>query len=136
MLTSGGTETKEHGFTADAVTRQAQTMLAALDRLERHGYALSKRRIDVLATPERAALGDRIAERLGAIASRKVLEHPYYTGGLRYSLWVTASDGKEIPLADGGTFDWLAKLTANRRAVFAASGIGSQLIPVRFRAPG
>ncbi|HMG21373.1 MAG TPA: hypothetical protein VK607_08660, partial [Kofleriaceae bacterium] len=63
------------------------------------------------------------------------LEHPYYSAGIRYMLWVTAPDGSEVPLADGGAFDWLRRLTANRRAVYVASGIGAQLVAVRFRAP-
>ncbi|HEX2687595.1 MAG TPA: hypothetical protein VHN14_13300 [Kofleriaceae bacterium] len=85
--------------------------------------------------PERAALSDRIAAALGDIAiHRKRLEHPYYSGGLRYMIWVTAPDGTKVPLIDGGSFDWLAKLTSNRRAVYIASGTGAQLIAVRFRA--
>jgi hypothetical protein len=110
-------------------------MLGALDRLERHGFSFGARRVDVLATPERAALGDRIATTLGAIASRKLLEHPYYSGGLRYMLWVTAPNGAEVPLVDGGAFDWLAKLAQNRRAVYVATGAGAQLVAVRFRSP-
>jgi hypothetical protein len=47
-------------------------------------------------------------------------------------LWVTAPDGALIPLFDGGVFDWLAKLTSNRRAVYVASGGGAQLIALRF----
>jgi hypothetical protein len=35
--------------------------------------------------------------------------------------------GDDIPLIDGGTFDWLHKLAANRKLVFVASAIGSQL---------
>ena len=63
------------------------------------------------------------------------LEHPYYSSGLRYRIWVAAPDGEELPLGDGGTFDWLGRLAANRRAVFVGSGLGSQLIALRF-APG
>ena len=48
-------------------------------------------------------------------------------------LWVTAPDGTDVPLIDGGTFDWLTKLTSNRRAVYVASGAGAQLIALRFR---
>jgi trehalose-6-phosphatase len=44
-----------------------------------------------------------------------------------------SNDGTEIPLVDGGAFDWLAKLTSNRRAVYIASGLGSQLVPRMFR---
>jgi hypothetical protein len=132
VLASGGGETKDHGFTVDALVRHVRTMQGALDRLERNGYAFGARRIDVLATQERAKLGDRVAEALGAIATRKPLEHPYYSGGLRYMLWVTAPDGAELPLVDGGAFDWLGKLTSNRRAVYVATGAGAQLIAFRF----
>src|SRR4029077_2195912 len=57
--------------------------------LERHGYAFGARRVDVLAAAPRASLGDRVAQALdgaGATATRAVLEHPYYSGGLRYML--------------------------------------------------
>jgi len=38
---------------------------------------------------------------------------------------------------DGGVFDWLAKLTSNRRAVYVATGAGAQVMALRFRnAPG
>jgi hypothetical protein len=135
VLASGGIETKDHAFTADTFERHIRTMLAALDRLERHGYAFGARRVDILATPQRAAVADRIATSLAATAvQRKLLEHPYYSGGMRYMLWVTPPDGGELPLIDGGCFDWLAKLASNRRAVYVASGAGAQLIPIRFRA--
>ncbi len=130
-LASGGIETRDHAFTVDTVVHHIRTLQAALDRLEQHGYAFGARRVDVLATPARAALGDRIAAAVGG--TRSLLEHPYYSGGLRYMLWVTAPDGKPIPLGDGGTFDWLTKLAANRRAVFVGSGLGAQLVAVMFR---
>jgi hypothetical protein len=142
VLASGGIETKDHAFTADTFERHIRTMLAALDRLERHGYAFGARRVDILATAQRAAVADRIATSLAATAptapgataiQRKLLEHPYYSSGMRYMLWVTLPEGGELPLIDGGCFDWLAKLTSNRRAVYVASGAGAQLIPIRFR---
>jgi hypothetical protein len=135
VLASGGVEAQGHGFTEAAVTRHVQTLLAALHRLEDHGYAFGARHVDLLATPERAQLADRIAAGLtDTTVHRKPLEHKYYSGGLRYVVWVTAPDNTAVPLADGGTFDWLAQLTSNRRAVYVASGIGAQLIAIRFRA--
>ena len=130
-LASGGMQTVQHGFTVETLVAHIRTLQAALDRLEQHGYAFGKRRVDILATPERGEVGDRIATIIGG--ERKLLEHAYYSGGLRYMLWVTAPDGTEIPLGDGGAFDWLAKLASNRRAVFVASGLGAQLVAVRFR---
>lgn len=139
VLASGGIETRDHTFTTGALELHIRTMLGALDRLEQHGYAFGERRVDLLATPERAALADRIAASLAAAlgdlaVERKPLEHPYYAGGLRYMLWVTARDGSRVPLVDGGAFDWLARLLSNRRAVYIASGAGSQLIALRFTA--
>lgn len=134
-LASAGRETADHGFTVDAVVRHVTTWLAALRALEAHGYAFGARHVDVLATPARAALGDRIAGTLADVAvNRKPLDHAYYSGGLRYMLWVAAPDGATIPIADGGAFDWLAQLTANRRAVYVASGLGAQLVAARYRA--
>ena len=133
VLASGGRETRDHSFTVNAVSEHIRTMLRALDRLEQHGYAFGGRRVAVFASPGREALGDRIAESLDATAVRKPLAHAYYSGGLRYQIWVTTPDGSELPLVDGGTFDWLATLAANRRAVFVASGTGAQLIAWAFR---
>jgi hypothetical protein len=135
VLASGGIEARDHAFTVAALERHIRTMLVALDRLEAHGYAFGARRVDLLATPERAAIADRIAASLDGVAvHRTPLDHPYYSAGLRYLLWVTAPDGAAIPLIDGGAFDWLAQLSANRRAVYVATGAGAQLIAFRFRA--
>ena len=135
VLASAGIEARDHAFTVAALERHIRTMLAALDRLEAHGHAFGARRVDLLATPARAALADRIAASLdGVAAHRKPLDHPYYSAGLRYLLWVTTPDGAELPLIDGGAFDWLAQLSANRRAVYVATGAGAQLIALRFRA--
>jgi hypothetical protein len=135
VLASGGVETQDHAFTTGTLELHIRTMLGALARLEQHGYAFGERRVDLLATPERAALADRVAAALGDVTvERKLLDHAYYSGGLRYMIWVTASDGATLPLIDGGAFDWLATLLSNRRAVYIASGTGSQLIALRFGA--
>ena len=87
----------------------------------------------MFATEAKAELGDRIVASLGQPAARALLEHPYYNGGLRFQVAAQASDGMEKPLIDGGAFDWVAKLTSNRRAVYVASGLGAQLVPLMFR---
>jgi hypothetical protein len=132
VLASAGNESKDHAFTANTLVLHVRTMLAALDRLEQRGYTFGARRVDVLATPERQKIGDRVAQELGAIASRKALDHAYYSAGLRFMLWVTDPAGESIPLVDGGAFDWLVKLSSNRRAVYVATGAGAQLIAFRF----
>lgn len=134
VLASGGLEQQDHAFTVATLARHAHALLDGLDRLEQNGYAFGARRIDLLATPARAPLAERLAAALKRVRTdHKPLEHAYYSGGLRFMLWVTAPDGREVPLGDGGTFDWLAKLDANRRAVFVASAIGAQLVPSVFK---
>jgi hypothetical protein len=136
VLASAGQEQKEHGFTSETLVLHIQTMLRALDRLEHHGYLFGQRRVEILAAPERQALGDRIAERLGPVEPvRRRLDHPYYSGGLRYTIWATTPDAQHIPLMDGGTFDWVARLSSDHRAVYVASGAGQQLMAGRFRSP-
>ena len=133
-LVSAGLERPDHAFVVEAIAEHMTTMLHALDHLEQHGFAFPDRRITVLATDESAALGDRIAATLGRPAvARALLEHPYYNHGLRFQMSARSSDGIEIPLIDGGAFDWVAKLTSNRKAVYVASGLGSQLVPLMFR---
>lgn len=133
VLASGGREAKDHAFTVQTSVMHIRTMLGALDRLEQHGYAFGARRVEILTTPERQGIGDRIGESLAIAVARKPLDHAYYSAGLRYQIWVTAPDGSELPLIDGGAFDWLTRLAANRRAVYIASGAGAQLIAWRFR---
>ncbi len=133
-LASAGLERQSHAFVVDALAEQVTVMLNALDRLEQQGFAFPGRRITVFATEAKAELGDRIVAMLGQPAvARARLEHAYYNGGLRFQVAAQSSDGLEIPLADGGAFDWVAKLTSNRRAVYVASGLGSQLVPLMFR---
>lgn len=131
-LASAGRETKDHGFTVDTLARHITTIQRALDRLEQHGYRFGQRRVDILATAEKSAVGDRIANAVGG--TRKLLEHPYYNGGVRYMFWVTHESGELVPLIDGGLFDWVAKLTSNRRAVYVTTGMGAQLAAFAFRA--
>lgn len=130
-LASAGRETKDHAFAVAALTRQITTIQRALDRIEQHGYAFGARRIDILATTERSALADRVAAAVGG--EREQLEHPYYNGGVRYMFWVTTPGGESIPLIDGGLFDWVAKLTTNRRNVYVTTGMGTQLLAFAFR---
>jgi hypothetical protein len=137
VLGSAGRETRDHCFTVETLVRHVRTLLAALDRLERLGYSFGVRRVEVFATQARQRIADRVAESFGTIATRKPLEHGYYSGGVRYQIWVTVpADGSSVPLVDGGVFDWVARIASNRRAVFVATGTGTQLIAVRFRAQG
>lgn len=132
VLASAGRETQAHGFSYAALVEHIATMQRALDRLEQHGYRFGARRVDVLAREDKAALADRVATATGA--ARKPLDHAYYSGGVRYMLWVTHDSGEQVPIIDGGLFDWVATLTANQRNVYVASGMGAQLAAHSFRA--
>jgi hypothetical protein len=132
-LATAGRETQNHAFLVDSLVEHVTTHLAALDRLEQHGYAFGARRIKVLATAPRAALGDRIAAAVsGHSVERDLLDHAYYDG-LRFMIYVRTTDGVDIPFIDGGAFDWVAKLASNGRLVFVASGMGAQLAALLFR---
>ena len=133
-LASAGLERQNHGFVVDAVAEHMKIMLHALDQLEEHGFAFPERRVTLLTREDRVTLGDRIVALLGgAVVARALIEHPYYNHGLRFQIAARSSEGIEVPLIDGGVFDWVAKLTSNRRAVYVASGLGSQLVPLMFR---
>lgn len=133
-LVSAGLERQNHAFVVDAMAEHIKTMLHALDQLEQHGFAFPERRITILTREDKAGLGDRIVALLGgAVVARALLNHPYYNKGLRFQITARSSEGIEVPLIDGGAFDWVAKLTSNRRAVYIASGLGSQLVPLIFK---
>jgi hypothetical protein len=132
VLASGGRETKDHGFTVESIVLHVRTMLAALRRLATQGYAFGAPRVQLATTTERRAIGDRVAAALGGDVGRGDLDHPYYSGGVRYQIWVTAPDGESLPLVDGGVFGWLATLASDRRAAFVATGAGAELIALRF----
>ncbi len=132
-LASAGREQKDQAFVVGELSRHIATHLAALDRLERHGYAFPDRRLTVLATADRAHLADRIAEHaFGPPVERQILEHAYYQG-LRFMIASRDINSEESPLIDGGAFDWIGTLTANRKMVFVASGMGSQRAATLFR---
>ena len=132
-LASAGREQRDQAFVVSELATHIATFVAVLDRLERAGFSFPNRRLALLATPERTSLADRIASSVsGLTIERRPLDHPYYAG-LRYMLWCGEGAGGGVPLIDGGAFDWMGTLTANRKMVFVASGMGSQLVPILFR---
>jgi len=135
-LAAAGLERGNHAFVVGAIAEQISVMIDALERLERHGFAFPEKRITVLASEAKAALGDRIAEKVGRPRiARGVLDHQYYDG-LRFQIAARSTDGVDVPLIDGGAFDWVARLASNNKAVFVATGAGSQLVPLLFRQSG
>lgn len=140
-MTSAGHERKDQAFLAESLTEHVQTHISALDRLELHGYAFPDRILKILATPERAALGERVGRGVsgagrasGMTIAFETLTHDYYDG-LRFMISARSTGGEHMPLIDGGAFDWLRKLTSNDKLVFVASGLGSQLAAYLYRLP-
>jgi hypothetical protein len=135
-ITSAGHERKDQALLVESLSEHIQTHLSAMNRLEQHGYGFPDRILKILATPERKALGERIA--MGVVGGTPVvfetLAHDYYDG-LRFMISARAPDGEHMPLIDGGAFDWLRKLTSNDKLVFVASGLGSQLAAYLYRLP-
>lgn len=134
VLTTAGHERKDHGLLVESLSDHIRTHLNAMDRLEQHGYAFSQRIVRLLATPERQPVAKRILLTLpGTPIALEPLEHEYYDG-LRFMISARTEAGDDIPFIDGGAFDWVQKLTANRKHVFVASGLGSQIAAHWFRA--
>jgi hypothetical protein len=134
-LATAGREQRDHGFVVAALVEQIETHLRALELLETQGYAFPGRSVRVLAAPGRERLAERVARALGGVpVSAGALEHRYY-GGLRFSIFTDGTPPGGFPLIDGGAFDWLSKLTSDRRLVFVASGMGEQLVAAQFRRP-
>jgi hypothetical protein len=131
-LATAGREIRNHAFLVEALAEHVTIHLSALDRLEQHGYRFNERRVRILTTDARKALGDRVAEAVTVPVERQPLDHRYYDG-VRFMIDVRTREGAVIPLIDGGPFDWVGKLASNSRLVFVASGMGSQLAAYLFR---
>jgi hypothetical protein len=134
-LATSGHERADQGFVTDALVDHIRTHLAALARLEQHGYAFPARSVKLLATAEREHVARRIGAALALPVEMETLEHPYYDG-LRFMIQAGTGAGESIPLIDGGAFDWLGKLGSNRKLAFVASGMGSQLAACLYRRSG
>jgi hypothetical protein len=134
VLTTAGHERKDHGLLVEALSDHIRTHLAAMDRLEQHGYAFSQRIVRLLTTPDRQSVAKRIVLALpGTPITVDTLEHDYYDG-LRFMISARTAAGDDIPFIDGGAFNWMQKLTSNAKHVFVASGLGSQIAAYWFRA--
>jgi hypothetical protein len=133
-LVTAGHERKDQRFVTDTLSHHIRTHIAALDRLEQHGYHFPDRHLRLLATAARASLADRIAAELdipGLTIERDTFDKPYYDG-LRLTISARAPDGEPKPFIDGGAFTWVGDLTSNRKQVFVASALGTQAVAVVF----
>lgn len=131
-LATAGHEQKDHGLVVQALSQHIATHLEGLTRLELQGYDFPARRVRILANPASERLAKRIAATVGeAPVQLETLEHGYYHG-LRFMIDAVGPNGTRIPLIDGGAFDWLEKLLSNRKMIFVASALGSQIAAYLF----
>jgi len=131
-LVSAGHERENREFLASALAEHINTHLAALESLQQHGYRTQGRKVRLLATERNAQLAERVAESVNADVHHQVLDHLYYDG-IRFMIDVKVDQESEIPLIDGGAFDWLHKLCSNNKLTFVASGMGTQLVAYLLR---
>jgi hypothetical protein len=131
-LTTAGHERRDQDLLVEALSEHIRTHVSALNRLEQHGYDFPDRTIRLLADPARRTLGERIATMVGAPVVLETLTHDYYDG-LRFMISARCPGGEHMPLIDGGSFDWLRKLTSNHKLIFVASALGSQLAAYLYR---
>jgi hypothetical protein len=131
-LATAGHEQKDHGLVVQALSEHIATHLEGLTRLEEHGYDFPGRRVRILASPASETLGKRIVATVAeAPVQLDTLDHGYYHG-LRFMIDALGPNGTRIPLIDGGAFDWLEKLLSNRKMIFVASALGSQIAAYLF----
>lgn len=132
-MVEAGPARAEDGFEVEAFAAHVAMLGRLCDRAAVLGYHVRDVELVMLADPRQPVLADRIATRLQAElpVRRETLESPYYHG-VRVLFTVRTSDGERIPLGDIGRFDWVARLTANRRMRMVATGFGLQLLPLRF----
>lgn len=132
-LADAGRARPDDGFEVEAVISQLAAYRRLLDAGARDLALRFERPAAVVRTDGQGeALGARIEAALGAAfpeveLRRAPLEGVYY-GGLRVGYGVHGADGLFRDVVDLGRFDWLARLTSDRRSRFVASAIGIQLL--------
>jgi hypothetical protein len=136
-LAEAGRGRAEDGFEVEAIAHHVGVFDRLFDAAAQLGCAFPNRRATIYATARTATLAARVRQRLTATLpslaiNDDALESPYYAG-IRVLFGATAQAGEFIPIADTGAFDWVARLTSNRRLRFIASGLGIQLMPTLFR---
>jgi hypothetical protein len=136
-MAEAGPSRPEDGFEVEAIARHVGVLDAIFDAVTRRvGASLPDRRLQLFSSPRRAVAAARVEARLRAAFPHVTLvsepfESAYYDG-LRVLFGARTADGEHLPIADVGVFDWMAKLTSNRRLRLVATGIGLQLILARF----
>jgi hypothetical protein len=135
-LAEAGAARAEHGFEVETVVSHAALFVRLFDACETLGCHVPKRRASLRVAAHAQALGDRVHERLSDLMPElpvdvSPLESGYYDG-LRLVVGAESPSGQYSELGDIGVFDWIAKLTSNRRMRFVAAGLGIQRLASLF----
>lgn len=135
-LGEAGAALADHAFEVEAFVRHARLFWRLLDACEAVGARFPNRRSSLLAAPRGRPIAARIRKRLGeALPGLQVeegaLDSDYYDG-VRLLFGADGASGEHVNIADTGRFDWVAKLSSDRRHRYVASGLGLQLLPLAF----
>jgi hypothetical protein len=127
----------EDGFEVDAIVRHVSVFDRFFDATAAIGCQFPRRRAVILSSEARDTLAERAARSLSTAlphvaVSRGPLASSYY-GGARVQFGADTRSGEFCAIGDLGVFDWVARLTANHKHRFVASGLGIQLAPLLFR---
>ncbi len=124
----------EDGFEVEALVRQVGVFDRILDAWASAGGRVGGRRLVVRSVAGRSVLKARLLARLaGEFPHMDLAEGeppPAYYDGLRVLYELDGPEGRRLQIGDLGIFDWMARLTANRRMRLVASGLGIQLLPL------
>lgn len=136
-MVEAGLGRAEDAFEVEAIVRHLQVFDRLFDgAVASFGARFPMRRAILRATEAKAVLRTRAKAALAqAMPQLELLEEPLnapYYDGLRVAFGAETKSGDFCPIGDLGLFDWMQKLTSNRRQRFVASGFGLQLIPALF----
>jgi catechol 2,3-dioxygenase-like lactoylglutathione lyase family enzyme len=135
-LAEAGISRAEHGFEVEAFARHVQVFWHLLDTCTSLGSRFPNRRAQLLFSEKGAPIAARIRKRLHETRPDLPIDegplHSGYYDGVRLLFGADGASGQHVNLSDTGLFDWVAKLSSNRRLRFVASGLGLQLLPLLF----
>lgn len=135
-LAQAGHGLAEDGFETRAVAEHLSVFDRLFDAADTLDCAFEERRAVVLTPRDGEVLRGRVAEAIAeslphVVVDEGDLDHDYYDG-LRVHFGARGPDGDFVPVTDTGRFDWVRRLTSNRKLRCIASGAGIQLFPVLF----
>jgi len=143
-LTTGGRGRPVYGFELAALDEHVAAHLGLFARLAAAGFRLSDAHVEIAdSTHDEARLTAVEHELFPSLRARfpaatftldpaRTHAMAYYRG-LCFHISARGTDGNMHQLSDGGSTDWLARLTSNRKLRFFVSGLGSELLLRRFQ---